>query len=143
MRSKHVIWKKTYMKDMKTKIIVKIQIYFPQIMVHTNFERTTKRIILTEIFYSRSALKSIKPIFQIFWRYLNIYKNDFDLFLNRTNLICNRIIIHMLVIMPFCFKSLTERYIFQPTKCERKGVSRSIDSGDRNFSSVKPQHFFF
>ena len=36
------------------------------------------------------------------------------------------------------FKSFTKRYIFQLTKCENKGVSESIDSDDRNFSSVKP-----
>ena len=27
--------------------------------------------------------------------------------------------------------------------CEHKGVSKSIDSDDRNFSSVKPQQFVF
>ena len=37
------------------------------------------------------------------------------------------------------FKSLTKRYIFQLTKCERKGVSENIDSDNRNFFSVKPQ----
>ena len=47
-------------------------LYFPQIMVYTNFERTFKIIILTGIFHSWSALKRIRPIFQIFWRYLNI-----------------------------------------------------------------------
>ena len=118
-------------------------IYFLQIMVHTNFERATKRIILTQIFYSWSALRSIKPTFQIFWLYLNIYKNDLNLFLNGKNLMCNRRIIYMLFIMPFCFKSLTKRYIFQLIKCEHKGVSKRIDSGDRNFSSVKPQQIFY
>ena len=39
-------------------------------------------------------------------------------------------------------KSLTKRYILQSTKCEHKGVSESIDSDDRNFSSVKPQEIF-
>ena len=28
--------------------------------------------------------------------------------------------------MALCFKSLTKRYIFQLTKCEHKGVSKSI-----------------
>ena len=111
-------------------------------MVHKNFERITKRIILTEIFYSWSALNSIKPIFQIFWLYLNICKNDLNLFLNGTNLMCNRIIIYVLFIMPFCFKSLTKRYIFQLIKYEHRGVSRRIDSGNRNFASVKPQQIF-
>ena len=117
-------------------------IFFLQIMVHKNFERITKRIILTEIFYSWSALNSIKPIFQIFWLYLNICKNDLNLFLNGTNLMCNRIIIYVLFIMPFCFKSLTKRYIFQLIKYEHRGVSRRIDSGNRNFASVKPQQIF-
>ena len=40
------------------------------------------------------------------------------------------------------FKSLTKRYIFQLTKCEHKGVSESINSDDRNFSSVMPQQIF-
>ena len=48
----------------------------------------------------------------------------------------------MLLIMTFCFKSLTWRYIFQLTMCKHKGDSKSIDSDDRNFSSVKPQQFF-
>ena len=39
-------------------------------------------------------------------------------------------------------KSPTKRYIFQLTKCEHKGVSESIDSDDRNFSTVKPQQIF-
>ena len=51
--------------------------------------------------------------------------------------------IQMLVIMAFCFKSLTKRYIFQLTKCEHRDVSKIIDSGDKNLSSVKPQQFFF
>ena len=37
-------------------------IYFPQIMAYTNFKMTVKRIILTGIFYSWSALKRIKPM---------------------------------------------------------------------------------
>ena len=55
----------------------------------------------------------------------------------------NRIIIQMLVIMAFCFKSLTKRYIFQLTECELKGISKIIDSGEKNFSSVKPQQIFY
>ena len=54
-------------RDMKTKVSVK------KYLVHTNFKRTVKRIILTGIIYSWSTLKRIRPIFQIFWRYLNIY----------------------------------------------------------------------
>ena len=42
----------------------------------------------------------------------------------------------------FFLKSVTKRYIFQLTKCEHKGISESIDSDDRNFSSVKPQQIF-
>ena len=69
-------------------------------------------------------------------------KNDLDLFVNGPNLMRNRIIIHMLAIMAFCFQSLSKRYIFQLTKCEHKGVSKIIDSGDLSFSSVKPQQIF-
>ena len=36
--------------------------FFPQIMAYTNFERTVKRRIFTEIFYSWSALKWIRPM---------------------------------------------------------------------------------
>ena len=68
------------------------------------------------------------------------YKDDLDLFLNGPCL-WNWIINPMLLIMAFCFKSLAKRYIFQLRKCEHKGVSKSIDSDDRNFSSVKPQQF--
>ena len=39
-------------------------------------------------------------------------------------------------------KSLTKRYIFQLINFEHKGVSESIDSEDRNISSVKPQQIF-
>ena len=46
----------------------------------------------------------------------------------------------MLLIMVF-FK-VTEKYIFQLTKSEHKGVSESIDSDNRNFSSLKPQQIF-
>ena len=49
--------------------------------------------------------------------------------------------IHMLLAMVF-LNSRTKRYIFQLTKCEHKGISESIDSDDRNFSSVKPQQIF-
>ena len=49
----------------------------------------------------------------------------------------------MLLIMAFFKKSLTKRYIFQFTKYENKGVSESIDSDNRNFSSVKHQLFIF
>ena len=45
--------------------------------------------------------------------------------------------------MAFCFKSLTKKYIFQLTKSEHYGTSKTIDSGDRNFSSVKPQQIFY
>ena len=38
-------------------------IFFPQTMAYLNFERTVKRKILTEIFYSWSALKWIRPMF--------------------------------------------------------------------------------
>ena len=41
-------------------------IYFPQMMVHTYFERTFKIKVLTGIFYSWSVLKRIRPRFQIF-----------------------------------------------------------------------------
>ena len=54
-------------RGMKTKVSVK------KYLVHTNFKRTVRRIILTGIIYSWSTLKRIRPIFQIFWRYLNIY----------------------------------------------------------------------
>ena len=65
-----------------------------------------------------------------------------DLFLNGSNLMRNRIIIHMLVMMVFCFTSLTKRYIFQLTKCEHTSVSKIVDPGDRNFFRLKPQLFF-
>ena len=48
----------------------------------------------------------------------------------------------MLVIMAFCFKSLNKRYIFRLKECELKGISKIIDYGDKNFSSVKPQQIF-
>ena len=38
--------------------------------------------------------------------------------------------------------SLTKRYIFQFTKYQHKGVAKSIDFDERNFSSVKPQQNF-
>ena len=37
---------------------------------------------------------------------------------------------------------LIKRYIFQLTKCEQKGVSKSIDSDEGSFSSVKSQQIF-
>ena len=40
------------------------------------------------------------------------------------------------------FKSLNKRYVFQLTEFEHKGVSESMDSDDRNFSSVKPEQIF-
>ena len=45
----------------------------------------------------------------------------------------------MLVIMAFWFNTLTKRYIIHLTE----GVSKIIDSGDRNFSSVKPQQISY
>ena len=47
----------------------------------------------------------------------------------------------MLVIMVFWFKTLIKRYISHLTE----GVSdyKIIDSGDRNFSSVKPQQISY
>ena len=39
-------------------------------------------------------------------------------------------------------KSFTKSYTFQLTNCEHIGVSKSIDSDDRDFSSVKPQQIF-
>ena len=70
----------------------------------------------TGIFYSQSALKRIRPIFQIFWRYLNIYQesilknkceneDNLNLFLNELNFIQNGIIIRMLFIKVFFQKS--------------------------------------
>ena len=38
--------------------------------------------------------------------------------------------------------SLTKSYILKLTKCEHKGVSKSIDPDDRNFSSLKPEQIF-
>ena len=147
MRSKYAIWNKTYLRDMKTNITVKIQI-----MAYTNFERTVKRIILTRIFYSWNALKRIKPMNwsfsaciknQNFKKWENEDADDLDLFLKGLNFMRNKITNPMLVIMGSCFKSLTKRYICQLTKCEHEDVSKSIDSDDSNFSSVKPQQLFF
>ena len=45
----------------------------------------------------------------------------------------------MLVLMAFWFNTLTKRYIIHLTE----GVSKIIDSGDRNFSSVKPQQISY
>ena len=53
----------------------------------------------------------------------------------------NGIITPMLLAMAF-LKTLTKSFIFQLTKCEHKGVSESIDSDERDFSSVKPQQIF-
>ena len=52
----------------------------------------------------------------------------------------NNYFIPLLVITAFFLKSL--KVIFQFLKYERKGVSKSIESDDRNFSSVKPQQIF-
>ena len=41
-------------------------IFFLQIIAYINFERTVKRRILTQIFYSWSALKKIRPMFWSF-----------------------------------------------------------------------------
>ena len=69
--------------------------FFPQIMAYTNFERTIKRRILTEIFYSWNALKRIKPMFWSFsavWIFIKNRKlkkleneDDLDLFLSEPN----------------------------------------------------------
>ena len=94
-----------------------------------------------------SALKKIRPVFQIFWQYLNILKkkiknkcknkDDLDIFLNGPNFTRNGIIIPMLFIKAFFFKLLTRRYIFHLTKYEHKGTSESIiDFHDTNYSSV-------
>ena len=53
----------------------------------------------------------------------------------------NGIINPLLLIMAFCFKSHT-KYISFSSQCEYNGISESINSDDRNFSSVKPQQFF-
>ena len=49
----------------------------------------------------------------------------------------NVIIIPMLPVMAFL--EVTKMYIFQLTKCEQIGVSKSIDSDNRNFPSMKLQ----
>ena len=75
-------------------------------------------------------------------------EDDIGLFLNRPSFMWNRIIIPMLLIIAFCFKSLIKKYIFQFTRYEHRGVSKSIDSDDRNFSFIglvellflNPQH---
>ena len=66
---------------------------------------------------------------------------DLNFFLNGPNFTWNGITITMLLVMAF-LKSFTERYIFQLTKSEHKGVSESIASDERNFFSVKPQTNF-
>ena len=64
-------------------------------------------------------------------------EDDLDLFLNGPNFMRNGIIIPMLLIKTiFFYKYLPRRYIFQLTKYKHKGVSESIDSDNRNFSSV-------
>ena len=68
--------------------------------------------------------------------------DDIHLFFNGPNFMRSGIIIPILLIMAFCFKSLTKRYIFHLTKCKHKSVSESIDFVDRNFFSVKPQQIF-
>ena len=110
-------------------------------MAYTNFERTVKRRLLSKIFYSWSALKRIRPMnlsFSACIKNQNLKKceneDNLNLFLDGPNFMRNRIINLMLLIMAFCFKSLTKRYIFQLTKCEHEGVSKSIDSDYRNFS---------
>ena len=49
----------------------------------------------------------------------------------------NVIIIPMLPVMAIL--EVTKMYIFQLTKCEQMGVSKSIDSDNRNFPSKKLQ----
>ena len=102
-------------------------IYFPHMMVHTNFEKTFKRIILTGIFIPGVLLKRSDLYFKYFdaiWTY-NIKNQNFKKekiitisILNEPNLMRNRIIIHMLVLMAFCFKSLIKRHL-------SKGISFS------------------
>ena len=53
----------------------------------------------------------------------------------------NGIINPLLLIMAFCFKAHT-KYISFSSQCDHNGISESINSDDRNFSSVKPQQFF-
>ena len=50
--------------------------YFPQIMAYTNFDRTVKRIILSGIFSSWSALKRIKPMNRSFSGISTCIKNQ-------------------------------------------------------------------
>ena len=91
-------------------------------MAYTNFESTVKRIFLTKIFYSWSALKRIRPMnlsFSACIKNQNLKKceneDNLNLFLDGPNFMRNRITNPMLVIIAFCFKSLTKRYIFQLT----------------------------
>ena len=57
--------------------------------------------------------------------------------MNESNFMRNGTIILLLLIMVFFFfKSLTKMYIFQLIKCENKDVIESIDSDDRNSSSI-------
>ena len=67
--------------------------------------------------------KKIRPMFQIFWRYLNIYseskfekwenKENLNLFMNGPKIVQIGIIIPMLLIKAFFYKLLNRRYIFQ------------------------------
>ena len=58
--------KKTVYRGHENKDKCENTIYFPQMMVYTNFERTFKIKISTGLFYSWKALKRFKPVFQIF-----------------------------------------------------------------------------
>ena len=63
-------------------------------------------------------------------------EDDLDLFLNGPNFMRSEITSYAVHKYDFFYKLLTRRYIFQLMKYEHKGASESIDSKDRNFSSV-------
>ena len=79
-------------------------------MAYTNFERKVKRIFLTKIFYSWSALKRIKPT-NLFFSACNKNQNlkkcenedNLNLFLDGPNFMWNRIINPMLLIYGVLF----------------------------------------
>ena len=85
--------------------------------------------------------EKIRPIFQIFWRYLNIYseskfekrenKEDLNLSMNMSNFVRVGIIIPMLLIKPFFYKLLTRRYIFQLKSMNIKVLAKVLTLATR------------
>ena len=114
------------------------------VILHCNTSFTLEHFYLqcssmfSLVCYGYLTLFEYKRRIKIFKKGAN--EDIINLLLNGPNFMWNVIIIPMLPVMAFL--EVTKMYIFQLTKCEHKGVSKSIDSDNRNLPAWSFDKFY-